>query len=42
MYVCSLNKESLLDITGIVTAAPQKVTGCTQEDVELSVLKVML
>eukprot|EP00800_Vazella_pourtalesii_P000583 TRINITY_DN10532_c0_g1_i1.p1 TRINITY_DN10532_c0_g1~~TRINITY_DN10532_c0_g1_i1.p1 ORF type:complete len:458 (-),score=108.59 TRINITY_DN10532_c0_g1_i1:23-1396(-) len=39
-FASNLNKESLLDVTGVVTAAPQKVTGCTQEDVEISVLKI--
>ncbi|KAI6645871.1 Aspartate--tRNA ligase, cytoplasmic-like [Oopsacas minuta] len=39
-FASNLNRESLLDVTGIVMAAPQKITGCTQEDVELSVTKI--
>ena len=39
-FYFSINKESLVDIEGVVTATPQKITGCTQDDVELDVMKV--
>jgi len=39
--VCySLYLESIVDVEGVVSAAPEKITGCTQQDVELQVTKV--
>lgn len=38
---CSINKESIVDVHGIVQEAPDKIIGCTQQDVELHVLKVL-
>ena len=29
-----------MDVEGVVTAAPEKITGCTQQDVEIQVTKV--
>ena len=37
----SLHLESVVDVEGKVTAAPEKITGCTQQEVELQVAKVM-
>ncbi len=37
---CSLYLESIVDVEGVVSAAPEKITGCTQQDVELQVTKV--
>ena len=42
MLICSLHLESIVDLEGKVTAAPEKITGCTQQDVELQVCKVMM
>ena len=36
----SLHLESVVDVEGKVTAAPEKITGCTQQEVELQVAKV--
>ncbi len=36
----SLNLESVLDLEGELTAAPEPITGCSQQDVELKVTKV--
>ena len=38
--VCSLYLESIVDVEGVVSAAPEKITGCTQQDVEIQVSKV--
>ena len=32
--------ESVVDVEGCVSAAPEKITGCSQQDVELKVTKV--
>ena len=37
---CSLYLESMVDVEGIVSAAPEKIKGCTQQDVEIQVSKV--
>ena len=29
-----------MDVEGVVTGAPEKITGCTQQDVEIHVSKV--
>lgn len=36
----SLYLESIVDIEGVVSTAPEKITGCTQQDVEIQVTKV--
>lgn len=36
----SLYLESVVDVEGVVTAAPEKIKGCSQQDVELHVTKV--
>ena len=36
----SIYKESIVDLEGTVSAAPEKITGCSQQDVELVVNKV--
>ena len=38
--LCSLYLESMVDVEGVVSAAPEKITGCTQQDVEVKVTKV--
>ena len=38
--VYSLYLESVVDVEGVITAAPEKITGCSQQDVELHVTKV--
>lgn len=38
----SLNKESIVDVTGIVTVAPEPIASATQQDVELSIQKLYL
>ena len=38
--VFSLYLESIVDVEGVVSAAPEKITGCSQQDVELQVTKV--
>lgn len=42
VYNDSIYKESIVDLEGIVSAAPEKITGCSQQDVELVVNKVYL
>ena len=37
---CSLYKESIVDVEGTVAAAPEKITSCSQEDVEIVISKV--
>ena len=37
---CSLYKESIVDVEGTVSAAPEKITSCSQEDVEIAISKV--
>ena len=37
----SITKESIVDIEGIVTPVDQKITSCTQEDVEVQIKKVL-
>lgn len=36
-FCAVVTKESLLDVYGIVQSSPQKVEGCTQQDVELHI-----
>ena len=36
----SLHLESVVDVTGVISAAPEKITGCTQQDIEIQVTKV--
>lgn len=36
----SINKESIIDVEGIVRKVNQKIGSCTQQDVELHVQKV--
>lgn len=31
-----------MDVEGVVSAAPEKITGCTQQEVEIQVTKVQL
>jgi len=38
----SLYLESMVDIEGVVSVAPEKITGCSQQDVEIQVSKVSL
>lgn len=40
-HVHSLYLESVVDVVGVVTRAPEKITGCSQQDVELHVTKVI-
>lgn len=35
--VCSVNKESILDIEAEIVTVPQPVESCTQKDVELDI-----
>lgn len=37
ILVCSINKESIVDIKGKVTRTPSKIGSCTQQDVELHI-----
>ncbi len=39
---CSLYLESIVDVEGIVSAAPEKIKGCTQQDVEIQVKKASI
>lgn len=39
-YSTDLNKESIIDVEGTVSAAPDKITGCSQQDVEIAVTKL--
>ncbi|CAI7999537.1 Aspartate--tRNA ligase, cytoplasmic [Geodia barretti] len=39
-FATDLHLESVVDVEGKVTAAPEKITGCTQQEVELQVAKV--
>ena len=36
----SLYLESVVDVEGTITAAPEKIKACSQQDVELHVTKV--
>lgn len=38
----SLYLESIVDVEGVISAAPEKITGCTQQDVEIQVTKVSI
>lgn len=33
--VCSISKESILDVEAVVAEVPTPIAGCTQQDVEL-------
>jgi aspartyl-tRNA synthetase len=37
ILICSINKESIVDIKGKVTKTPSKIGSCSQQDVELHV-----
>ena len=37
---CSVYKESIVDVEGLVSAAPEKITSCSQQDVEIVITKV--
>ncbi|XP_048340454.1 aspartate--tRNA ligase, cytoplasmic [Sphaerodactylus townsendi] len=39
-FAANINKESIVDIEGVVRKVPQKIGGCTQQDVELHVQKI--
>jgi len=39
-YAANINKESIIDIEGIVTPVDQKITSCSQEDVEIQIEKI--
>ncbi|XP_003384922.2 PREDICTED: aspartate--tRNA ligase, cytoplasmic-like [Amphimedon queenslandica] len=39
-YASNVYKESIVDLEGTVSAAPEKITGCSQQDVELVVNKL--
>ena len=39
-YLCSLSKESIIDVEGMLSTAPEKIVGCSQQDVEIIVTKV--
>ena len=36
----SLYLESVVDVEAVVAVSPEKITGCSQQDVELKVTKV--
>ena len=40
--ICSLNRESIVDIEGVVTAAPEVIKSCTQSKIEIKVEKVRM
>uniref|UniRef100_A0A8B9BQT7 Aspartate--tRNA ligase, cytoplasmic n=1 Tax=Anser brachyrhynchus TaxID=132585 RepID=A0A8B9BQT7_9AVES len=39
-FAANINKESIVDVEGVVRKAHQKIGGCTQQDVELHVQKI--
>lgn len=39
-YAANINKESIIDVEGIVTPVEQKITSCSQEDVEIQIEKI--
>lgn len=39
-YASDLHLESVVDVTGVISAAPEKITGCTQQDIEIQVTKI--
>lgn len=41
IFIDSINKESIVDVEGVVRKAHQKIGGCTQQDVELHVQRVI-
>lgn len=41
-FAASINKESVIDIEGLVKLAPTKIESCTQQNVELSVSKIFV
>lgn len=41
-FAASINKESVVDIQGLVKLAPTKIESCTQQNVELSVEKIFV
>lgn len=40
LFDCSLNRESIVDVYGLVVLSPEPVKSCTQSDVEVQVEKV--
>ena len=42
LHICSLHLESIVDVQGVVTASPEAITSCSQQDVELKVTTVSL
>lgn len=40
--VCSLNKESIIDIEALAVAVPNKIESCTEQDLELSILQLFV
>ncbi len=38
---CSINKESIIDIEGVVSASPEDIKSCSQQDVEITITKVL-
>jgi len=40
MCVYSLSRESIVDVEGTLSAAPEKVIKCSQQEVEIIVTKV--
>uniref|UniRef100_A0A7M5UU82 Aspartyl-tRNA synthetase n=1 Tax=Clytia hemisphaerica TaxID=252671 RepID=A0A7M5UU82_9CNID len=39
-FAANINKESIIDVEGIITPVEQKITSCSQQDVELSIEKI--
>lgn len=39
-FAANINKESIIDVEGIITPVDQKITSCSQQDVELSIEKI--
>ncbi|XP_075566689.1 aspartate--tRNA ligase, cytoplasmic isoform X1 [Pelecanus crispus] len=39
-FAANINKESIVDVEGVVRKAHQKIGGCTQQDVELHVQRI--
>lgn len=40
--LCSINKESIIDINAKVIAVSSKIESCTEQNLELSVLEIYL
>jgi aspartyl-tRNA synthetase len=39
-FASDIYKESIVDVEGVISAAPERITGCSQQDVELAVTKI--